>query len=162
MEAVPEGNGVVLVIRTDEQFFVGPVEVRGKVKMPPNEGQLQNASRLELGTPFEEADLQTATESMRDLLQRNGLYLARIEQNLTRDPEHQQVALTFRVDSGKRAKFTVPVIVGDTRAPGGETRERDAFQGAFPVATGDAGEHPAGHQPDPRQVQQGRPAHRLA
>src|SRR5690242_19511315 len=34
VEGVPEGNGVVLVIRTNEQFFVGPVEVRGNVKMP--------------------------------------------------------------------------------------------------------------------------------
>jgi outer membrane protein insertion porin family len=131
VEASPEGNGVVLVFRTVEQFFVGPVEVRGKVKTPPNEGQLQSASRLELGTPFEEADIQTATENMRDLLQRNGLYLARIEQNLTRDPEHQQVALTFRVDSGKRAKFTVPVIVGDTRLPVEKLVSATHFKGLF-------------------------------
>jgi outer membrane protein assembly factor BamA len=61
VEAVPEASAVTLVIRTIEQFFVGPVEVRGgKVKGPPSRGQLQNATRLELGAPFEDDDLQTA------------------------------------------------------------------------------------------------------
>jgi outer membrane protein assembly complex protein YaeT len=117
IEAVPDASGVAVVIHTTEQYFVGPVEVRGKVKMPPNEGQLQNAARLELGVPFEEADVQTATESMRNLLQRNGLYLSKIDPEVTRDAEHQQVNLTFRVDSGKRARFTLPIVVGDTRVP---------------------------------------------
>src|SRR5262249_5225745 len=52
VETEPSGNGVAIVIRTAEQWFVGPVEVHGKVRYPPNEGQLANASRLELGTPF--------------------------------------------------------------------------------------------------------------
>src|SRR5436305_15170928 len=66
VEAVPDGNSVALVIRTTEQWFVGPVEVQGKVKMPPSEGQLQNATRLELGTPSDDADVQTATERTRN------------------------------------------------------------------------------------------------
>ena len=115
IEAVPDGSGVALVIRTTEQWFVGPVEVHGKVKMPPSEGQLQNAARLELGTPFDDPDLETATDGLRDLLQRNGLYLAKIEPKVARDAEHQQVSMTFLVDSGKRARFTTPVIIGDTR-----------------------------------------------
>src|SRR3954453_11429657 len=115
VEAVPDGNSVALVIRTTEQWFVGPVEVHGKVKMPPSEGQFQNAPRLELGTPFDDPDLDTATEGIRNLLQRNGLYLAKIEPKIERDPEHQQISMTFRVNSVKRARFTTPVIIGDTR-----------------------------------------------
>jgi outer membrane protein insertion porin family len=115
IEAVPDGNSVALVIRTTEQWFVGPVEVHGKVKMPPSEGQIQNAARLELGMPFEDTDIETATEGMRNLLQRNGLYLAKIEPRIDRDLEHQQVSMTFSVDSGKRARFTTPVIIGNTR-----------------------------------------------
>ena len=71
-ESSPEG--VVLVFRTVEQWFVGPVEVRGKVRLPPGEGQLANAARLELGTPFNDEDLQGAVKGIRDLMQRNGLY----------------------------------------------------------------------------------------
>jgi outer membrane protein assembly factor BamA len=42
----PSPTGVVLVFRTVEQWFVGPVEVRGKVSLPPSEGQLANSARL--------------------------------------------------------------------------------------------------------------------
>jgi outer membrane protein assembly factor BamA len=54
-------SGLVLVFRTVEQWFVGPVEVRGKVSLPPSEGQLASAARLELGTPFNDEDLAAAT-----------------------------------------------------------------------------------------------------
>jgi outer membrane protein assembly complex protein YaeT len=115
LETEPAGNGVNLTIRTTEQWFVGPVEVLGKVRTPPNEGQLANATRLELGSPFDESELRTAADGMRNLLQRNGLYLAEIDTKIDRDVEHQQVALTFQVKSGKRARLTTPVIKGDTR-----------------------------------------------
>src|SRR3954447_1034272 len=131
VEAVPEGSGVSVVIRTEEQYFVGPVEVRGKVKTPPNQGQLQNSTRLELGTPFEDADVQTASENMKGLLERNGLYLAKVEPNLTRDAEHQQVSLTFRVDSGKRARFTMPIVIGDTRIPAEQLAKFTHYKGLF-------------------------------
>ena len=117
VEAEPNAGGVALVIHTVEQWFIGPVEVSGKVHMPPNEGQLGNAARLELGEPLEEDDLQGAVKSMRDLLERNGLYLATVVPKLDRDSEHQQVAFTFTVNSGKRARFVLPVVMGDTRMP---------------------------------------------
>ena len=66
----PATNGVELVIRTDGQWFVGPVEVRGKISAPPNRGQLANATQLELGTPFDDRQIQTATEGIRSLLER--------------------------------------------------------------------------------------------
>lgn len=131
VEAVPEGNGVALVFRTDEQFFTGPVRVDGDVKMPPNRAQLQNASRLELGAPVEEADIQAATENLRSLLQRNGLYLSTVQPNITRDPEHQQIAVQFQVDSGKRAKFTMPLIIGDTRVPVEKLAKATHYKGLF-------------------------------
>src|SRR5262249_39556420 len=90
IDVEPAGAGVTLLIRTTEQWFVGPVEVRGRVNTPPSEGQLAYATRLELGTPFDETDLKTASEGMRDLLQRNGLYLFQINSTLSRDIEHQQ------------------------------------------------------------------------
>jgi outer membrane protein insertion porin family len=131
VEAVPDGASVALVFRTTEQWFVGPVEVHGKVKMPPNEGQLQNATRLELGTPFDDADVQTATESMRGLLQRNGLYVATVEPKIDRDPEHQEVSLTFHVDSGKRARLTLPIVIGDTRIPADKIAHYAKYKGWF-------------------------------
>ena len=132
VEAVPEASAITLVIRTNEQFFVGPVEVRGgRVKGPPSEGQLQNATRLELGAPFEDDDVQTALDHMRDLMQRNGQYLGTIEPTVTRDPDHQEVAMTFRVDSGKRARFTMPIVIGDTKIPAEQLAKFTHYKGLF-------------------------------
>ncbi len=131
IETQPSARGVVLVIHTTEQWFVGPVEVHGKVKLPPNEGQLANATRLELGTPFDQEDLQTAQQGMTDLFQRNGLYLAKIEPSVQRDGEHQQVALTFHVESGKRARLTKPIIQGDTRIGAEDVAEAAKYKGWF-------------------------------
>jgi hypothetical protein len=129
IDAEPSGNGINLVIRTAEQWFVGPVEVRGKVKAPPNDGQLANAARLDLGTPFDEEDLDNALKSMTDLLQRNGLYLATVKPTVERNSEHQQVAFNFAVSSGKRARFVLPIVTGDTRIPADVERLADAATG---------------------------------
>jgi hypothetical protein len=43
-------GGLSLVFRTTGQWFVGPVEVTGKIRQLPNTGQLTGASRLDLGT----------------------------------------------------------------------------------------------------------------
>src|SRR6266849_5391114 len=91
-------DGILLVFRTVEQWFVGPVEVRGKVSLPPGEGQLANATRLELGTPFNDEDIEGAIKGIRGLMQRNGLYEGEIQPKIGRDAEHQQVSLTFQVN----------------------------------------------------------------
>jgi outer membrane protein insertion porin family len=122
-------NGVRVVIRTTEQWFVGPLEVRGKVNQPPNVGQLANASRLQLGTPFTDDQIQTAVNGIQNLFQRNGLYRATIEPKIERDAEHQEVALTFTVKAGKRARLMTPIVTGDTRLPPAEVAKAAKYKG---------------------------------
>src|SRR5438094_2242190 len=57
----PSASGVVLLIRTREQWFLGPVEPRGKNNRPPHAGQWTNDARLQQHTPIEDQNLQTAT-----------------------------------------------------------------------------------------------------
>lgn len=127
--AEPSPAGLTLVIRTSEQWFVGPVEVHGKASAPPNLGQLANATRLELGTPFTDDEIQTAVNGISRLLERNGLYRATITPDVRRDAEHQQVAITFEVDAGKRARLMLPVITGDTRLPAAEVAGAAKYKG---------------------------------
>ncbi|HLI83371.1 MAG TPA: BamA/TamA family outer membrane protein [Bryobacteraceae bacterium] len=117
VEAQPAGAGLDVVIHTSEQWFIGPVEVKGKVSDPPTAGQLVTASRLMLGTPFSEDDIRAAVQDIQDLFHRNGLYLAGVVANVDRDPAHREVAVTFTVTSGKRARLTLPQVAGDTRLP---------------------------------------------
>lgn len=117
VETEPMAGGVELVIRTTEQWFIGTVEAHGKVDLPPSEGQLADAARLELGQPFGDEDLDRALKGMRGLLERNGLYSAEVTPKIERDPIHQEVSITFQVDAGKRARLTLPEVTGDTRIP---------------------------------------------
>ncbi|HLK48464.1 MAG TPA: POTRA domain-containing protein [Bryobacteraceae bacterium] len=129
IDAADASQGVSLVIRTTEQFFVGSVEVHGKESAPPDLGQLANASRLSLGNPFSDEDLQHALTNIRNLFQRNGLYLATIDPKVERDPEHEQISFTFQVHPGKRARYTEPVIQGDTRIPVPQVAKAAKYKG---------------------------------
>lgn len=131
VEAQSEPNGVALIFHTTEQWFVGPVEVRGRTGSPPSSGQLAAATRLQLGTPYEESDVQGAMEGMRDLLERNGLYRSSVNSVVSRDAEHQNVILNFRVDAGRRARLTLPEIEGDTRIPPEDVAESARYRGWF-------------------------------
>ena len=117
VDTEPAPGGVSLVFRTTGQWFVGPVEVRGKLNQPPDSGQLVAATRLDLGTPFNDGDVEAAVANLRSLLQRNGLYRGTITPKVERDPQHQEVAIIFQLDSGKRARYTLPNIIGDTKLP---------------------------------------------
>ena len=106
-------GGVNLIFRTTSQWFVGPVEAHGKIHAPPSSGQLTSATRLELGAPFSEGDVDAAVTRLKSLLERNGLYRGTITPQVVRDPQHQQVAITFQIDSGRRARYTLPAVTGD-------------------------------------------------
>jgi outer membrane protein insertion porin family len=64
--------------------------------------------------------LKTATDRLRSVLERNGLYLATIHPEVTRDAQHQQVDITFQIETGKRARLTLPTVTGDTRISSSE------------------------------------------
>ncbi|MCX6631653.1 MAG: hypothetical protein NTW28_28925, partial [Candidatus Solibacter sp.] len=94
-------------------WFIGNVSVSGNVDDPPNRGQLSNATRLDLGQPYTENNLDTAVNGQRRLLEGNGFYLSDIHPVFDYDPAHQQVNIRFEIDSGRRASFGPPVLLGD-------------------------------------------------
>lgn len=131
VDAEPAGGGVTLIFRTQEQWFIGPVEVGGNAKYPPNRGQLANATRLELGQPYTVDSLGTALDGLQRLLQRDGFFEATIQPKIQRDPDHQEISLTFLVDSGKRARLTTPIITGDPKMPAEKVASETKYKGWF-------------------------------
>lgn len=115
VDAEPAAGGVTVRILTRNSWFVGHVGVRGRVSDPPNRGQLVNVTRLNLGQPFAETDMAPAQNAMQHLLESNGLYESRVQPELSYDPRTQQVSIQFVVDSGRRARFTTPLITGDAK-----------------------------------------------
>ncbi len=124
-EAGPAPNSVIVRIVTEFRFFVSGVSIDGNAD-PPAKGQLLNATKLDLGAPFEDNDLKQATENMMDRLRANGLYRATITNEVVRTPATEEINIHFHIKSGSRARFDgldargdfsrpVPAIVHDTR-----------------------------------------------
>jgi len=115
VDAEPYNGGVIIRFLTKNSWFIGNVHAVGKISSPPNNGQLENASQLDLGQPYTEAKLQQAIEGQRRLLLDNGLYGATIRPVFDYDSQYQQVHIRFEVDSGARASFTAPTLHGDLK-----------------------------------------------
>jgi outer membrane protein assembly complex protein YaeT len=114
VDAGPYQDGVIVRFLTKNSWFIGSVSAVGSLSNP-NPGQLENATRLELGQPYTDAKLREAVAGQQRLLESNGLYLSGIHPVLDYDQAHQQVNLRFEVDAGRRAHFAPPVTVGDLK-----------------------------------------------
>ncbi len=114
VEAEPAADGVAVRFVVQDTWFVGGVTVEGKVNAPPNRGQIASTAQLALGLPFHEEDVSAAVESITRLLESNGLYQARVTPSIERDNDAQQVFITLKIHDGKRAKYEMPLVEGDT------------------------------------------------
>lgn len=112
VDARPENGGVALTFVTEDQLFVRGVTVEG-VPEPPNQGQLVNAAKLQLGEPFSDAQLKQSSENVLETLRLNGFYLAKVDTDKFVEPATQQIDVRLIVDAGERAHFGAPVIKGN-------------------------------------------------
>ncbi|MGA3203097.1 MAG: BamA/TamA family outer membrane protein [Bryobacteraceae bacterium] len=117
ISALDEGSALVLNISTEFAYFVGRVTLKG-VEEPPNRGQLTTASKLELGAPFVENDMEQAVQNMVERMRANGFRNAKIDYALHRDPSTEEVAIHFDIRAGDRARFDGVTLTGNfTRTP---------------------------------------------
>ena len=115
IEGEASGNGIAIRFVTKDSWFVGGVSVQGKVGTTPNRGQVASGAQLSLGAPFHEEDVNRAVESIKHLMEGNGLYEAQVTSSVERSDRAQEVFITIHVNEGKRAKYEQPVIEGDTK-----------------------------------------------
>jgi outer membrane protein insertion porin family len=111
-----DGNGITLHIATQLAYFVSGVTIQGAAE-PPTKGQLVSATKLELGKPFEDTELEQAAENMEERLRANGLYRAKVTHHVDRDPATEEVRIQFDIDSGARARFDGVSLTGDSAKP---------------------------------------------
>ena len=112
VEGEAAGPEVDLLIRTTVNWFMGRVVITG-VPDPPTGGQLNNSTKLELGTTFAPGQINQASEGLANTLRLNGFYESKIEQELRRDPETQSVSVFFKVSAGPRARLSSPELLGE-------------------------------------------------
>ena len=112
VDATPADGGVALRYITRFQAFIGRVAVIG-ADGPPTRAQLQTATRLQLGAPYSEDDVQKARENILDSLRHNGFYSASIDVEETLDDVTRQMDIQFTLHCGKRARFDGVRVTGD-------------------------------------------------
>ncbi len=117
VQAEPYRDGVAITFVTTNSWFIGGVSISGRLSGPPNAGQLESVADLNLGQPYSEGAVQRAMENQQRLLESNGLFLGHIHPVFDWDTgrNYQQVNIRFEVDSGPRARFTTPVLLGDLK-----------------------------------------------
>jgi outer membrane protein insertion porin family len=116
VDAEPAGDGVAVRISTELNYFVGGVTLEGAAD-PPNKAQLLTAAKLDLGAPFSGTDVGQAIENMQGRLRANGLYHARIQYQLDRNPSTEEVGIDFDLDAGDRARFDGVKLTGTFNRP---------------------------------------------
>jgi outer membrane protein insertion porin family len=112
-EVTPSGSAVVLTFTTSPNFFVGAVQVEG-APGHPSANQIVNASKLQLGELHTIDKLDRAVQNIRQLMQENGYYRARVTAESTSDLDTQQVNILFHISAGEPAHIGQVNVTGHT------------------------------------------------
>ena len=121
-EVTPSGNGVVLAFVTTPNYFVGAVDVEGAPNRP-NSNQIVNASKFQLGERYGQDKLDRALENIRQLMQENGYYKARVTAESTSNPTAQQVDILFHIDVGPQAHIGEVKVTGTSSLTSAEVQK---------------------------------------
>ena len=113
-EVSSTGDEVVLSFVTSPNFFVGTVDVEGAPNRP-NSNQVVNASKFQLGELYSQEKLDRAIENVRQAMQENGYYKARVTAESTSNPVTQQVDILFHIDAGAQAHVGEVKVTGSSK-----------------------------------------------
>jgi outer membrane protein assembly factor BamA len=96
----PEGLQVDFLVKLT--FFINSVRVNG-LHEPPSDSVAVSSMRLGLGEPFRESDMPAALDRLKNTLEDEGLYQAKITYHLVPHPQTQQMDIMVDVVPGQRA-----------------------------------------------------------
>jgi outer membrane protein insertion porin family len=108
--------GIELVFVGRAVFFVGTVRTEGAPRSVEPRA-LVTATRLRLGQPIEDEDLEVARKRLAALLAENGYYQARIDQRLLLDRDTQVASITFSIVPGEAARLSAAEFQGALIVP---------------------------------------------
>ena len=129
-EVTPLGNGIVLSFVTSANYFVGAIDVEGAPGRP-NANQIVNSSKFQLGELYSQDKLDRALENIRQLMQENGYYQARVTAESTSNLTTQQIDIRFHIDAGP------PARIGEVKVTGTSNLTSPQVQGIARMESGD-------------------------
>jgi outer membrane protein insertion porin family len=110
-EVTPSGSGVRLVFTSSPNFFVGAVQVDG-APGHPNANQIVNATKFQLGELYTSEKLDRAIQNVRQLMQENGYYRARINTQTKPSGDTHQTDIVFHIAAGTPAHINEVTVTG--------------------------------------------------
>src|SRR6202167_3748444 len=129
-EASSSGPDVLLTFTTSLNFFVGAVDAEG-APSHPNPNQILNAAKLQLRELYTANKLNRALQNVRQLMQENGYYRARVTAESSSDASTQQANILFRITAG------VPAHVGEVKLTGHSAFSEGQLQDIAKMHPGD-------------------------
>ncbi len=121
-EVTPSGPDVRLTFTTSLNFFVGAVDVEGAPNHP-NNNQIVNATKLQLGELHTLDKLDRALQNVRQLMQENGYYRARVTAESTSNAANQQVNILFHITAGEPAHVGEVNLTGHAKFSEGQLQD---------------------------------------
>lgn len=129
-EVTPSGEGVTLTFTTSPNYFVGAVDVEG-APVHPSANQVINASKFQLGERYTHDKLDRGLENVRQLMQENGYYKARVTAESTSNTSTQQVDILFHITAA------APAHVGEVKVTGSSNLSPDDVETIAHMNPGD-------------------------
>ena len=129
VEAVPDGDGVILRFNLAQNYYFNRFSVEGAPKL--DRRSLWEILRLPVGDRFTRQKLEEARQAVLSLMRDRGYSLAEVEARTTSDPRTRQVDSVFPVTPGAQTRVRSLDIRGVPPESAVEIREKIGFaQGA--------------------------------
>ncbi|MGC1373324.1 MAG: POTRA domain-containing protein, partial [Candidatus Sulfotelmatobacter sp.] len=129
-EVTPSSPGVRLTFTSSPNFFIGSINVQGAPSRP-NANQVVNAAKFQLGELYTADKLNRALQNIRQLMQENGYYRARVTAETTSNAATRQADLLFHIAPG------APAHVGEVNVAANAAFSRDQVEQIARMHTGD-------------------------
>jgi len=108
---VPGGVRLDFVVR--QNFYINRVQIDG-LHEPPGEALALSALRLNVGEPFRTSDMKDALDRLRQTLEDDGEYQAKLTYDTTPHPDTLQMDIVVHVMEGPRARVGAITIENQT------------------------------------------------
>jgi len=118
---VPGGVRLDFVVR--QNMYINRVQIEG-LREPPGEALALSALRLNVGEPFRVSDMKEALDRLRQTLEDDGQYQAKLDYQATPHPETLQMDILVIVTAGPRARIGAITVQNQTQFPNDELRSR--------------------------------------
>src|ERR1700722_4908175 len=118
---VPGGVRLDFVVR--QNFYINRVQIEG-LREPPGESLALSALRLNVGEPFRETDMKEALDRLRQTMEDDGQYQAKLDYATTPHPDTLQMDILVHVVPGPRARIGAITIQNQTQFQIEELRGR--------------------------------------